>query len=218
MTRFSPSWGPGAARVPVHVQANDPISAAGIASSLRPRPEVRLVDETSDELGSVTLVVTDDIDEQAVRTIRTVTRLGCPRVVVVAGQLDDSRLVVAVEAGACGLVRRAEATPDRLVASVLAASAGEGTMPPDLLGRLMEQVGRLQRQVLEPRGLAFTGLTHREVEVLRLVADGYGTGEIAEKMSYSERTVKNVLHDVTTRLNLRNRSHAVAYALREGLI
>jgi DNA-binding NarL/FixJ family response regulator len=56
------------------------------------------------------------------------------------------------------------------------------------------------------------------VEVLRLLADGLDTSEIAHKLAYSERTVKNVVHDVTTRLQLRNRSHAVAYALREGLI
>jgi DNA-binding NarL/FixJ family response regulator len=54
--------------------------------------------------------------------------------------------------------------------------------------------------------------------VLRLVAEGFDTAHIAMQLSYSERTVKNVLHDLTTRLQLRNRSHAVAYALREGLI
>jgi len=54
--------------------------------------------------------------------------------------------------------------------------------------------------------------------VLRLIADGCDTSEIANRLAYSERTVKNVLHDVTTRLQLRNRSHAVAYALRQGLI
>ena len=61
-------------------------------------------------------------------------------------------------------------------------------------------------------------LAQREVDVLRLVADGYDTAQIAHRLCYSERTVKNVLHGVTTRLQLRNRSHAVAYAVREGLI
>jgi DNA-binding NarL/FixJ family response regulator len=91
-------------------------------------------------------------------------------------------------------------------------------VPPDLLGRLLDQVGTLQRGVLGPRGLTFNGLATREIEVLRLVADGCDTSEIADRLAYSERTVKNVLHDVTTRLQLRNRSHAVAYALRQGLI
>ena len=54
--------------------------------------------------------------------------------------------------------------------------------------------------------------------MLRLVADGCDTAEIAAALAYSERTVKNVIHDVTTRLRLRNRSAAVAYAVREGLI
>ena len=101
---------------------------------------------------------------------------------------------------------------------ITAAASGEGSVPPDLLGRLLEQVGRLQRHVLGPRGIMFTGLAPREVDVLRLLADGLDTAEIARRLAYSERTVKNVVHDVTTRLQLRNRSHAVAYALREGLI
>lgn len=62
------------------------------------------------------------------------------------------------------------------------------------------------------------GLRDREIAVLRLVAEGMDTAEIARRLAYSERTVKNILHDVTTRLELRNRSHAVAYALREGFI
>jgi DNA-binding NarL/FixJ family response regulator len=79
-------------------------------------------------------------------------------------------------------------------------------------------VGRLQREVLSPRGMAFSGLTDREANVLRLVADGYDTAEIADRLAWSERTVKNVIHDITTRHQLRNRSHAVAYAVRAGLI
>ena len=61
-------------------------------------------------------------------------------------------------------------------------------------------------------------LTDREVDVLRLLSEGWDTAEIASKLAYSERTVKNVIHDITARLQLRNRSHAVAYAVRQGLI
>ncbi len=83
---------------------------------------------------------------------------------------------------------------------------------------MLGQVGRVQRQFLAPRGLNLTGLSSREADILRLVADGMDTAEIATTLSYSERTVKNVLHDVTSRLQLRNRSHAVAYALKQGMI
>ncbi len=164
------------------------------------------------------MVVADAVDEETLTTLRSLKRQGRSRAVLIATQLGDGDLVRAVEAGVVGLIRRAEARPDRLVAAIRAAAAGEGTVPPDLLGKLLDEVGRLQRTVLGPRGIPFSGLAAREVEVLRLVAEGWGTAQIARKLSYSERTVKNVLHDVTTRLQLRNRSHAVAYAMREGLI
>lgn len=201
-----------------YVYANDPISQAGIVSHLRPRPEVRTVTEEELDSARVAVMVVDEIDDEAVRVMRAVQRNGCPRVVVVATVLDDRGLVAAVEAGACGLLRRTEASDERLVGLITSADAGDGTIPPDLLGRLLDHVGRLQRQVLGPRGMRVTGLSERETEILRLVAEGHDTTEIARRMAYSERTVKNVLHDVTTRLQLRNRSHAVAYALRQGLI
>jgi DNA-binding NarL/FixJ family response regulator len=205
-------------RIPVYVYAGDPISQAGVASGLRPRPELLVVGESELDSAKVAVVVTDTLDDETVRVLLALQRGGRPRVVLVATEIEDKDLVKAVETGVSGLVRRAEATPERLVQAIISASAGEGTVPPDLLGRLLDQVGRLQRQVLAPRGLTFTGLASREIEVLRLVAEGYDTAEIARKLAYSERTVKNVLHDVTSRLQLRNRSHAVAYALRQGLI
>ena len=205
-------------RLPVFVYAADPISQAGIASQLRSRPEMLVVGDSEVDTAAVAVIVTDEIDEETTRVARAIQRNGCPRVVLVVARLDDTGLLAAVEAGACGILRRADAVPERLADAVMAAAKGNGTVPPDLLGRLLDQVGRLQRQVLAPRGLTLSGLTEREVEVLRLVADGHDTTEIASQLSYSERTVKNVIHDITTRLQLRNRSHAVAYAVRQGLI
>jgi DNA-binding NarL/FixJ family response regulator len=204
-------------RIAVCVHADDPISQAGVASQLRPRPEIRVLDAAEADTATVALVVSDRVSERTVQLLRSLQRVGS-RLVLVVAEVDDMGLVTAVEAGIAGLVRRDEATPERLLAVIRTAAAGEGAVPPDLLGRLLAQVGRLQRQVLWPRGLTFAELAEREIEVLRLVADGLDTAEIAVKLSYSQRTVKNVLHDVTSRLHLRNRSHAVAYALRQGLI
>ncbi|GAA0911119.1 helix-turn-helix transcriptional regulator [Virgisporangium aurantiacum] len=201
----------------VYIHADDPILRAGLATQLRPRSEVRVIDAPDPGRTTVALVVADRVAEPTLRTLRSLQRLGA-RLVLVVAELDDSDLVAAVEAGVAGVVRRAEASPDKLVQVVRAAAAGDGALPPDLLGRLLSQVGKLQRQVLWPRGLTFGGLAEREIEVLRLVADGLDTAEIATKLSYSQRTIKNILHDITSRLHLRNRSHAVAYALRHGLI
>jgi DNA-binding NarL/FixJ family response regulator len=207
-----------AERIPTYVYATDPISQLGVVSHLRSRPEVLIVADVEIEQARVAVIVTDGVDDATLRVLRAVQRNGIPRTVLVATTLDDAALVAAAEAGVSGLLRRADVTPEGLARVIVRVAAGDGEVPPDLLSRLLTQVGKLQRQVLAPRGLSFSGLSEREIHVLRLVADGHDTGEIASLLCYSERTVKNVLHDITTRLQLRNRSHAVAYALREGLI
>jgi DNA-binding NarL/FixJ family response regulator len=201
-----------------YVHGNDPISRAGVISQLRSCPEIRVVGDMDVDEATVAVYITDTVDDDATRTMRALRRGDLPRLVLVATVLDEAALVSAAEVGVGGLLRRAYATPEALVRTIVKVASGQGEIPADLLGRLMEQLGRLQRQVLSPRGLTFTGLTPRETEVLRMVADGHDTAEIAARMAYSERTVKNVLHDLTTRLQLRNRTHAVAYAVREGLI
>lgn len=205
-------------RIPVFVYAADPVSQAGIATQLRGRPQLLVVDEADVDAAAVALIVCDEVDDETSRVIKALQRNSCPRVVVVVTRLDDVGLLAAVEAGACGLLRRSEAVPEQLESAIVAAAAGDGSVPPDLLGRLLHQVGQLQRQVLAPRGLTFSGMSEREISVLKLVADGLDTAEVANTLCYSERTVKNVIHDVTTRLRLRNRTHAVAFALRQGLI
>lgn len=205
-------------RVAVIVHASDPISLAGIAGGLRSRPELQVLDEAEADAAEVAVVVVDEIDQEVTQRLRAIQRNGCPRVVLVVTRLDESGPLTAAGAGVCALLRRSEAHPDRLAAAVRGAADGDGTLSPDLLGRLLDQVSRLQDQVLTPRGLTFSGLSEREIDVLRLVAEGFDTREIARKLSYSERTVKNVIHDVTARLGLRNRAHAVAYAVRQGLI
>ncbi|HKF76835.1 MAG TPA: response regulator transcription factor [Candidatus Dormibacteraeota bacterium] len=208
---------PARDRIALFVSACDPLSRDGVASQLRGHG-VELVDERDLGPDTVAVVVVDEMDPQAAAGVRSLRRRGVEHVVVVAARLDDAGLLAAAEAGACGVLRRGQTTPQRLLASIRAAAAGEGSLPPDLLGRLLGQVGRLQRQVLAPRGLTFSGLTDREVRVLRLLADGLDTAEVGRQLFLSERTVKNVVHDLTSRLNLRNRTHAVAYALRQGLI
>lgn len=206
------------APVTTYVYAEDPILQAGVSTQLRTRPEIRVVDATDLDHAEVAVVVADLLDDEVIRVLKAVQRGGVPRTVLVARIIDDTTLAAAAEAGVAGLVRRSDATPDSLVRAICRVAAGDGEIPADLLGRLMGQVGRLQRQVLAPRGLAFSGLSDREAQVLRLVADGHDTAEIAGELCYSQRTVKNILHDLTTRLQLKNRSHAVAYAVREGLI
>lgn len=199
------------------VHASDPISQAGVATQLRARPEILVVNGSTESEATVGIVLADEIEDGVVQLVRKLQQSAC-KTVLVLNRVDDSGVLAAVEAGAFALVRRSEATPETLLEAVRSAAAGEATLPPDLLGRLLNRVGQLQRHVLTPQGLDLNGLTRREVVVLKLVAEGLSTREIARQISYSERTIKNIIHDVTTKLRLRNRSHAVAYAMREGLI
>lgn len=205
-------------RVSTYVYADDPILQAGVISQLRMRSEVSVVELGDLSKVDVGVVVVDMLDAEKLRVLRALRQASVAYTILVMTRIDDNTVVSAAEVGVSGLLRRSEATADTLVRTIQRVAAGDGVVPSDLLGHLLGQVGRLQRQVLSPRGMSFTGLSDREIEVLRLIADGHDTNEIALQLSYSQRTVKNVLHDVTTRLQLRNRSHAVAYAVREGLI
>ncbi|MFJ8602292.1 response regulator transcription factor [Streptomyces shenzhenensis] len=209
-----------AERITVALQAQDPVSQAGISSHLRPRPEVTIVewDPDAEEQPQVIVVILDVVDDTTLRLLRRIQRTSTARGVLVTTRIDEHQVVHAAECGFLGVVRRSEATPDRLIRVICSVAKGEGRVPPDVLGSLLEQVGHFQGQKLTPKGLSFGGLSAREIEVLRLIAEGYNTAGIAEKLSYSERTVKNILHAVVNRLNLRNRTHAVVYAMRHGLI
>ncbi len=203
--------------IAVTIATADPVSRAGLAAQLRDQPGIEVVDDAHAD-SDVTVVVADEVDESTSRELREIRAAGCERLVLLVAKVDDAGLLAAVEAGVSGVVRRSQATAGHLAGAIRAAAAGEGTLPPDLLGRLLSQVGRLQRQVLHPRGLTFAGLTEREIAVLHLLAEGHDTAEVGRRLYFSERTVKNVIHDVTSRLDLRNRTHAVAYAIRQGLI
>jgi len=208
-------------RTPVVVRATDPILHNGVCMTLRSRDDVWVVDgESADPAKTpvVALLVADRLDESMTQQLSALHHQGFTRIVLVAGEVDDNEILNAVEHGVCAVERRADAGPEVLVRLIKAAAAGEGALPPDMLGRLLNRVSRLQRQVLQPRGLHLGGMSNRETEVLKLVASGFSTQEIADQLCYSQRTVKSILHDVTNRFQLRNRSHAVAYALREGLI
>ncbi|MCP2261496.1 regulatory protein, luxR family [Streptoalloteichus tenebrarius] len=204
--------------VAVAVHAFDPISYVGITGLVRDVPGIRLVRDQEVPRAEVIVVVAAAIDSEVLAQLRNLARRGTARLVLVVDDLREADLLALVECGLAGVVPRSAATAQRLAASVLAAAEGRGQLPEDLLGALLRQVNRLQREVLAPRGLTASGLDPREVDVLRLLAEGFGTVDIAEKLAYSERTVKNIVHGLLNRLGLRNRPHAVAWAVREGLI
>lgn len=205
-------------RVSVATYTEDPVLRAGIAHQLRPRPEVELVEQGDEDGAKVALVVVDQVGEQAVQLLRKLRHATGVRTALVVGRFEPAALRTAIDCGVAAVVRRSEADPDRLVSVITAVAKGEGVLPGDVLGQLLDHVGQLQRAGQDPRGVTLSALSAREVDVLRLVSEGFDTNEIADKLSYSERTIKNILSEINTRLRLRNRAHAVGYAMRSGLI
>jgi DNA-binding NarL/FixJ family response regulator len=200
------------------VCVGDPISRAGLAMHLRSYSEVVMVAEDEIDTNTVVIAVADRLSEDALRSIKTFRQRGSGHVVLVISEIEEADLFKAVEAGVTAIVRRADATAEAMVGAIRAVSAGDGSIPPDLLGRFLATVGTLQQRVLGPHGLSHAGFTERELDVLRLVAEGCDTHEIGERLCYSDRTIKSIIHDITCRLDLRNRSHAVAVAMRQGLL
>lgn len=133
------------------------------------------------------------------------------QVIVCTADESEEALLVAIQNGAVGFLRKDTLTPDALANAVGAALNGGSVMAPDVLGDLLKASPDGEKP-----GAA--KLTDRERQVLSLIAAGHPTREVADQLCYSERTVKNVLHDVVTKLNARSRSQAVAHAVREGLI
>jgi DNA-binding NarL/FixJ family response regulator len=135
------------------------------------------------------------------------------RVLVCTAEPSDASVLAALQAGAVGFLRKDTLTPEALSAAVQAAASGSGVVAPDLLGSVLRSVSN----GVNGRP-AHAQLSEREQQVLALIAKGHPTREVAQELCYSERTVKNVLHDVVTKLNARSRSQAVAPAGRAGLI
>jgi DNA-binding NarL/FixJ family response regulator len=134
-------------------------------------------------------------------------------VVVCSSKCTEEAVLGALQAGAVGVLRKETLTTESLASAVRAAADGTGVVTPELLRELLDQLAA--NGATRP---VAARLTDREQQVLSLIAAGHPTREVALKLCYSERTVKNVLHDVVTKLNARSRSQAVAHAVREGLI
>jgi len=166
----------------------------------------------------VVVAATDELNAPMLATLRQWADSAGRPVVLLARELSETDLLHVIERRVVAVLPRCGAPDERLVQALLTAAAGGGMLPPRLLGGLLRHIERLHREVLAPRGLSSSGITPREADVLRLMAEGMDTAEIAAKLCYSQRTVKNVRHGLTNRLNLRNRAHAVAHALRADVI
>ena len=164
----------------------------------------------SAELAASDVVIVDATAPDALVFIRKARETCKATLIASASSWQQKDILAAIEAGAVGILPKDTLTPASVEAIVSATLQGAGVLPSEMLSGLLVAVRAVDARSSQ--------LTNREEQVLRLIADGHATREVAAELCYSERTVKNVLHDIVTKLGARTRSHAVAHAVRAGLI
>jgi DNA-binding NarL/FixJ family response regulator len=192
----------------------------GLAACLEGLPEVDSVGHADgvrsawedEALFAADLVLVDHAMPGGAEFVGAVREATGAKVVVCSSHCTEESVLAALQAGAVGVLRKETLTTDSLASAVRAASNGTGVVTSELLRDLLDGLAPDDGKPTPAR------LTDREQQVLSLIAAGHPTREVAQQLCYSERTVKNVLHDVVTKLNARSRSQAVAHAVREGLI
>jgi DNA-binding NarL/FixJ family response regulator len=170
---------------------------------------VRLVAEHNPDVLLVDLRMPNVDGVEATRRVRT--EHPETEVVVLTTYSDDDSVLSALRAGARGFLTK-DADAESIGRALEAAAAGQSIVDADVQRRLIEGPA-----VSEPADVNDTGLTPRELEVLRLIAEGLSNTEIARHLVVSEATVKTHINHLFAKANLRDRAQAVAYAYRRGL-
>ena len=129
-------------------------------------------------------------------------------------------MLQAMKNGARGYLLKS-ASSQEVAAAIRTVYNGGVLIEPELTGAIVHQYRRLSDATpltLGERSAALTALTERDIEILRYVAAGMSNKEIAEKLSYAEKTVKNYLSLIFQKLGIRDRTQAAIFALRQGLL
>jgi len=199
------------------VFAKDPISRVGVSGQLQAIGDIDILEPGDDRPAAVAVVVVDKVSDEVLRLIRTIRR-GMSKIVLVASVLDDAAVAAATEAGVVGLLCRSDADYRQLAGAVRKAHWCESTAmsPAAHRGRRLTSLSR--PEFGNEWQTTTQGLSARDRDVLRFLAEGCDTAEIARHLAYSEPTIKNVIQRLFEQLQARNRPHAVAIALRAGII
>ncbi|MGW1061356.1 response regulator [Micromonospora rubida] len=187
----------------VVAEAADGIEA--VDAVRRTRPDVVLMDIRMPELDGL----------EATRRILTGTDDG-PRVIMLTTFDLDHYVYAALSAGASGFLLK-DVSPEHLVAAVRLVRSGDALLAPAITRRLVERFARRGTDTTAiHRDLS--ALTARELEVLRLLAEGLSNAELAERLHLSEATVKSHVARILAKLGLRDRVQAVVVAYRTGVV
>jgi two-component system, NarL family, response regulator DevR len=135
------------------------------------------------------------------------------RVIILTTYEDDEYLLGALQAGAHAYLLK-NSSYDTLADTIRAVQRGQRLLAPELVHRVIDEYCRVSQEKLRSE----IGLSEQEIEVLRLLASGATSRDIADRLFWSEVTVKRKVQDITDKLHATNRVQAVAEAVRRGII
>ena len=138
------------------------------------------------------------------------------RVVVLTISADDEDVMNAVMAGACGYLLK-DSSIDQLMAGIRAAAGGESLISPQIAAKLLQRLRARSADEVAAETIR-AELSDRELEVLRLIANGKDNAEIARELFISPKTVKNHISNILMKLQIHNRIQAAVYAVRSGIV
>jgi DNA-binding NarL/FixJ family response regulator len=138
------------------------------------------------------------------------------RVVVLTISADDDDVMDAVMAGACGYLLKDSSIQD-LIAGIQAAAAGESLISPQIASKVLQRL-RAQSSSEDAAATIRAELSDREIEVLKLIANGNDNAQIARELFISPKTVKNHISNILMKLQIDNRIQAAVYAVRSGIV
>jgi len=148
---------------------------------------------------------------EATRRVKQVS----PRsqIVVLTSYHEDEHIFPALKAGALSYILK-DVSAEELASAVRKAAAGEAILHPRVAARVIKELQGMREDAPNP----FTELSERELEVLKLIADGMSNAGMAEKLVLSEKTIKGHVSNILSKLHLADRTQAAVYAWREGVV
>ncbi len=172
---------------------------------------VRLAEQHVPDVILMDLIMPNMDGVEATRRVKRVS----PRsqVVVLTSYHEDEHIFPALKAGALSYILK-DVSAEELAWAVRKAAAGEAVLHPCVAARVIKELQGRREDNLNP----FTELSERELEVLKLVADGMSNAEMAAKLVLSEKTIKGHVSNILSKLHLVDRTQAAVYAWREGVV
>ena len=165
-------------------------------------------------------VVIMDLNMPGAGGVETTRRLASlaplSRVVVLTISADDDDVMNAVMAGACGYLLK-DSSMQEVIAGIRAASEGESLISPQIATKVLQRL-RAQSKDADAAATIRAELSDRELEVLKLIANGKDNAQIASELFISPKTVKNHISNILMKLQIENRIQAAVYAVRSGIV